>query len=656
MAQCEKILDSGERCSNQAVPGTRLCQTHTRITFRPVKEPADTAPRPEPAPPRAPSPTTEPPARDRRAVPSPAGREPAFPGLHSDERNILVAPQGLIWLPAEEDSTAADQFNRLVRLMGFLSQALVLPGQVRLLEHGEVDDLLLLLSPAEDLEGSLSGFYDAASSAARLVGGGLYIGQEPAYVQYRDDRAPRGYDLPDFKAPRSKERLLRVARWGSRALRPADFDEIPLGDFCLRVAPLPDVAGPPSERVYALVPSALYLILARYFRAHHLHYGLARLHSPEGELILFEVSPRPDAPAGNFMPPFVLDYLARLPRLALLTEAHQSNGQRILLQWRHRFPLSIPHVADAFAPDDTILLVAEPYANQRVNPRPLFFDGDQLIDVHIAQPESSDLTPHPADETPELRLPVLLRPDHGPTPPIAALILTAQEVEWVRQFVYRLPGDAFGAYSLCIGQDRAVLVGGALPVEGLPFGLPLRQLSGAGLFVPLRSHLVPDLPWSILRQALDLRDDVYTFLTGEYRLDLPVAEFAPLSRALLADPDRPTIEFNLRPVATLPDLRWKHPPAPPMDEQRLPSRVRDLLRRGQAEQVPREGGRPTAPTAEQEVELDMPGYLRRQARAYEEAKDFLAAAVCYSLLNDVSNSARCYRQAAALSASTRGRG
>jgi len=44
--QCEKILDNGERCSNQATLGGRHCQTHGRITFKPVARPADTAPPP----------------------------------------------------------------------------------------------------------------------------------------------------------------------------------------------------------------------------------------------------------------------------------------------------------------------------------------------------------------------------------------------------------------------------------------------------------------------------------------------------------------------------------------------------------------------------------------------------------------------------------
>jgi len=40
-------------------------------------------------------------------------------------------------------------------------------------------------------------------------------------------------------------------------------------------------------------------------------------------------------------------------------------------------------------------------------------------------------------------LEVLLRPDNGPTPPMAALILSTQEMVWLRQLLYLLPGEAF---------------------------------------------------------------------------------------------------------------------------------------------------------------------------------------------------------------------
>jgi len=557
-----------------------------------------------------------------------------------------VAPQGVIWLQTTPESPSSTPFNRLVRLLGFLSQALALPGRIRLLRQGEAGDILLPLSPTETDRTKLSGFYDAASAAARLVDGRLYIGQDNAYVQYRDDSAPRGYDLPDFKAHDDARSWLLVAHWGSQFLNLADFTETPLADFCLQVAPLPDVAGPPPEQVYALTPAALYPVLSKYFYAHHLRYGMAHLQGSGGAWLLFELRPRPDAPTGQAVPRFILDYLARLPRVVVLAPAQQTGNPCILVQWRQRYPLRLPHIAGFFADDSLILLTSDHDSNLHISPAPPFFEGDRAVRLDLKMQAASSLTPT-STATAALKLPVLLRPANGPTPPIAALILNAREVGWLRQLLYHLPGEAFGAYSLCQGEDRTVLVGATRPIEGIPFGAPLRRLGETELFIPLRSTFVPDLPWPLLRQALDIQDGVYTFLTEADRLDLPMADFTPLSCALMADPRRPRVRFNLRAGASLPELRWTPPPAPPAQppsEEQEKGLFQKILKRGRhgpVQEPPPEV--PTAPPAD----FDPQTVWREQAKAHEEASDFLTAAVCYSLLNDMSNSARCYRLAMA---------
>ncbi|MCP4702203.1 MAG: hypothetical protein GY862_35890 [Gammaproteobacteria bacterium] len=41
---------------------------------------------------------------------------------------------------------------------------------------------------------------------------------------------------------------------------------------------------------------------------------------------------------------------------------------------------------------------------------------------------------------------------------------------------------------------------------------------------------------------------------------------------------------------------------------------------------------------------DLNAISRERARNYEEQEDYLAAAVCYNMLDDAANSARCYRK------------
>lgn len=646
MAQCEKTLDNGERCSNQTIPGTSYCLAHRRIVFRRTTdtERVDTAPLPPLTK------QTEPPAvakakqENWQASPSAAGQQTVFPGLQASERDILVAPQGIIWLQAEPTDTPGSQFNRLVRLVGFLSQALALSEQVSVLEQGA--NYILHLTPNQSNTAHLSAFYDRASDATRLVNGRLYIGQNKAFVQYRDDGAPRGYDVPDFKAPEKSKELLLVAHWGSEYLSLSGFTELSLHDLCLRVAPLPATTDQALEQVYALVPSPLYPLLAKYFHAHHLRYRLARLQAPAGTLILFEIGPRPDAPVGQVVPGFILDYLSRLPRVALLVQAYQSGNLSILLQWKYHYPLYLPHVVDAFPSKEMLLLVADPYPNLLINPAPQFFDGDELLDIHLPSTKVLQLTQLPANAPSALKLEVRLHPDNGPTPPTATLILSAQELAWLRHLLYLLPGEAFRDYTLYQGKELSVLLGNNRPIEGLPFGIPLRRPGNRALFIPLRSHFMPDLPWPLLQEVLAIKENIYTFLTPDYRLDLSATLFAPLSRVLIAEPNRPRVNIQMLAPSLLPILAWTSPPAPPAEIPPPDKTKKSRSGGGRVISHPQITEKEPATTPPQHAKLEEAALWREKARACEESKDFLAAAICYNFLNDVNNSARCYRQAA----------
>ncbi len=648
MAQCEKKLASGEQCSNQAIPGASYCQMHMRIVFRPAtdKERADTAPSPEPVKKNQPGPPSRSKRRNWQASPSAAGQKPAFPGLQVDEeRNILVALQGVIWLQAEPADTPASQFHRLVRLLGLLSQAFPLAEQVKVLFQAEGANYILRLAPIQTQTAQLSVFYDKVSNAARLVNGRFYIGQDKAFIQYRDDSAPRGYDMSGFTASGDSNELFLVAHWGSQTLSETVFVEVSLYDLYLHIAPSPGMAEQAPELIYALVPSPFYPLLAKYFHAHHLRYKMAYLQAAPGTLVLFEIRPRPDAPIGQVVPAFILDYLSRLPRVVLLVQAYQAGNLSILLQWKHRYPLYLPHAANAFASNEMVLLMAGYYPNLFIKPFPQFFDGDRLVDVHLPSPQVIHLDQLPANALTFPRLEVLLRSDPGPMPPVAALILTPQEMVWLRQLLYLLDGEAFRDYRLCQGEDLSVLIGNDRPIEGLPFGMPLRRPGNRVLFIPLRSRFVPDIPWLLLQEALTLQEKVYTFLTPEYRLDLSEALFVPLSRVLVAEPNRPRVHVRMLAPSSLPPLIWTPQSEPPeatsleKTKKEKPFRERILSRLP----APSPEGAVATPRNNKVEESVL---WQEKARACEEVKDFLSAAVCYTFLNDLHNSARCYHLAA----------
>lgn len=653
MAQCKKILENGERCSNRAVPGTEYCEEHRRIQFRRVpKVPTVPAPPPEPRPgKKKEKPPEPPPPPEWVAKAGIAGEKPAFPGLRVGARGIMVAPEGLIWLG---EKGAEDQpeslFERLVRLLGFLSQEVPLSEyvSVRTLKGGA--GTLISLVPPNPERVDLPRLYDAAASAADLGGGLLYVGEGRAFIQYRDGGAPRGYDAAGVKPPPGDDIYL-VDREGTHPLSPRALVVAPLDDLLLRIAPQPARGFEPPDVVFALVAPPLYRMLAKYFRAHHLRYRVSRFHSPRDETFtIFEVEPRPDAPTGTLVPGFVLSYLEGLPRCVVLTEVWAEKGTRMLVEWRRQYPCMPRHVVGAFPPDSLLLLVGGPdFYNMCVSPAPAFFEGDDLTLAHAPTPGRAGLKPLTDRETLPLELPVKLVDDPGPTPSTAALILDAREMGWVRRLLYRLPGEAFAYYSICVGEDRAVLLGEGMPVESIPFGIPLRRVGGTQLFIPLRARFMPDLPWSLLSDSLELKDDIYTFLARDFRIDVPFGSFAPISRALVAEPGRPRVKLEVHPAPGLPALGWSEPepePEMPQPGQGAEDEGGGILGRlglgRRTEPVPRPVPIPRPVTGQQDIK----SLFLKLAESHRREGDYLGAALLFAMAGDKVNAGRCYHEAA----------
>jgi hypothetical protein len=505
--------------------------------------------------------------------------------LRADDRNILVARRGCIWLSAKgSEDQQAPLFARLVQMLSALSGEMPLPGHLTVRvdpEHGALVDL----APPHPEAPDLSRLYDAASDAAAFSGGLLSVGEGPAFIQYRDGAAPRGYTLAEGEiaslSGSGDDRRYLVDREGTHPVSPAALPTAPLDRLLLHITPQPAPGAALPASAYALVAPSLYRMLARYFRAHHLTYRVARFHaSGEGDdaaatSLLFEVAPRPDAPTGTRLPAFVLSYLDDLPRCVVLAEAWVDEGRRMLVEWGRSYPCHPPHILGAFPAGSLLLFTAGPdFANLCVSPAPAFFAGDELTEAHAPRSGRANLTPHDDREGLPMDLPVRLVIDQGPIPPTDALILEGPEIDWLRRLLYRLPGEAFAGYTLCLGRTRAVLVGEASPIASLPFGVPLRRVQDTQLFIPLRARFTPDLPWALLAEALALERETYTFLTADVRLDVPRGDFAPLSRALTAEPGRPRVKLALRRSADLPALHFL-PPTPQAPAPEVSASQRD---------------------------------------------------------------------------------
>lgn len=656
MPQCKKTLPNGEQCSNRAVPGTEYCEEHrARLKFRPVSTtPGPPAPAKRKTTKKRKKPAPKTPAWVAR--PSVAGESPVFPGLRVDGRNILVAPQGMIRLDRDSSQDrAATRFDLLVRLLAYLSRQISLPGHVSLWNTQGGAEALVGITPPDPKAVDLSRFYDLVSEAAALSGGLLYIGKEGLFIQYRDGNAPRGYDVRDVEIP-DQGKIYLVDKRGTHLFRPKNLSEEPLGSFLLRVPPLPDSSTVLPEVAYALVEPALYRMLARYFRAHNLRYQVARFNAKEKNgLVLFEVAPRPPESKSDVVPAFVLSYLTSLPGCEVFIEMASDSDRQILVAWEQRYPCQSSNILEAFPQNSLLLFTKGPdFSNLCVSPAPTFFEGDELISVRPPRPGRIELAPVDDLEDLPLEIPVRLVRDDRPSPFPAALILDPKELGWLRRLIYRIPGDLLSKYMLCRGEEHSVLLGEGIPMDLLPFGIPLRRVQDTSLFIPLRSRLSPALPWSLLVKALKIKDAYHTFFTEGFRIDVPQNAFVPLSHGLVTEPGRPRTAFKVNPQPDLPPLKWTPPPMPQQAEPKTEKKrwYHQSLRPDGHEQERSishiEGNDQTKEQASAMTGAlkDEKEIMRERGESYRQTEDYLSAALCFAMADDRANAALCYKKAA----------
>jgi hypothetical protein len=652
MGQCQKILSEGVRCSDRAVPGTDFCDQHNRIQFRAVNRiEAPIPPPPVVEVPRAIRTTVTPPPKVI-ARPSAVGEQPTFPALRPDARSILVAPEGLIWLPrASTDQSAVNV--RLARLLSCLSQEIALAGQVsvRLMENDA--GALVSLRPAKTEQLDLSRFYDTASTAAGLCGGMLFIGQDRTFIRYRDADAPRGYNADALQTPARGITYL-VDRDGTHALSHSAMQDTDLADLLLRISPVPAHSTEAPATLFVLAQPALSYILVRYFRDHYLSFRVAQLESGTGKsLSLLEVRSRPDSPTGARIMPHVLTYLCGLPHTLVCTAVESTSERRMLVQWQHKYPCLARNVIEVFKPDSLVLFTAGPYfSNMSVSPVPAFFEGDQLTSIRMMSPQPASLKPVDDWQSRRFELPVRLVSDSGPLLPTAALVLKHEQIDWVRRLLHKLPAEAFADYTLSLGEDAAVLLATTKPLESLPFGIPFRRIEDTNLFIPIRTRFVPDLPWALLAGVLGITDEAYTFFAESFRLDVPGRSFAPISRALVAETNPPRLDFKLRTGPVLPDLKWVPPPRPE-GEGRSVSATREQLRAIRENLNIFRRSRPS-PASRHDLSIVRRGtsaadadiLFKERAELFLKSGDWLSAALCFALAGDNYNAAQHYQAAA----------
>jgi hypothetical protein len=162
---------------------------------------------------------------------------------------------------------------------------------------------------------------------------------------------------------------------------------------------------------------------------------------------------------------------------------------------------------------------------------------------------------------------------------------------------------------------------------------------------------MPELLWNILAKALDIREQRYTFITPEFRIDIPHKAFAPLSKGLVAETGHPTIMFTPQPVSQLPELHWSgEQQQMSASRNSVPNKKHDVaqsprtVQQDAASETRRRVG--AAEQSSAVVSDEVLRVLQEQAEQFQQQQDYLSAAVCFALCGDSFNAARCYQSAA----------
>lgn len=581
---------------------------------------------------------------DFRAVPFMPNDTPMPLALTADRRGILTADALVIRLPISETHSEAQQFNRLTRLLSMLSASVNLSHSALTVYHHQTTGELLVHVVAQMAQDERTAFYDAVAVVVRmpnLIDGALYIGQAPIFVRYRDNGALRGYRVDPYIAPDVHNTWILVDPDQSDVVSLDAYRVADIADHIMQIAPQPSHHVPRlPEEAYIVLPPALYRTLADYMHNHSLDYALANVVNDQHNIILMRISPSATAShRRSTIPAFVMDFLEKLPRVNVLTEAFRQNHQRVLLAWGQDYPLRLDHIVGLLQTDSTYLLMGGDYANTRIDPSPTFVSGDSLMTFHRPQTPLADFQPRDVNDLPQLQMPITLAESDGNITHTSALLLEKQEAEWLKTLLYRQPRDLFEDYLFCEGENLTLLISNRNPIEALPFGLSMRKVGDMPLYIPTNRRFLPDLSWSTLRRTLGIQDDVYTFITDAGRIDLNRDQFIPLTRTLIAHHQQ--LQIAVQAPQTLPMLKWQpiEITEQQVDDDRsvevpqwlihaLEERYKTALDQMQQGNQQAVSNRPPSYTA--------------AARELELKESYLEAAVLYELEGNTVDAGRCY--------------
>jgi hypothetical protein len=384
---------------------------------------------------------------------------------------------------------------------------------------------MLVILPVSSIEAA-----DIVAQAGRTAGGQCATGTGRHFVEYRNRRAPLGYDVPAVAREPADfvfygaDQVLGLQTEGERSLL-----RLLLGLDLVRV---PRGASQQNDQPLACT------LTARRALGMPLCQGLVQA----GVTAKAALCEPQEKSAFGLTTAFWLFRIENLPArlLGLVGETPGLNlflpvtdGVAVAAGYRH--PVNLAACRGLFPDHHLVLLSPRPASPVLLDPAPRLADIAQLVPLPQVLANEQSAIPLQVTRPASLRLPLRLVRVPSASARLKAAYVTGNQVSWLRRLCQALPASALRNHQV-VRLEEGILLLASDELAPLPFGQLLSE-AAPGVLVPAGMGLQPAVDDPAMAQALGTgAESLLVFTDAQAKpLRIPTALLRPLGQEILAE-------------------------------------------------------------------------------------------------------------------------
>jgi hypothetical protein len=381
---------------------------------------------------------------------------------------------------------------------------------------------------------------DVVARAARMAGGQCFTGTGKHYVQFRDARAPLGYDAAGL-SQESGELIL----YGAEQVVAYQIEsEQPLQKLLLRLSLQRRhgmAALPPEGPLYLVARRGLGPVMAEYL---HRAQAAGRKGADAAEqplrasVALCETSAESAFQAGRTFWLFRLEGIPARMR-GLLTETpglelYAPVTDNVVVAVGYRHPIHLDACRGSFPGDRFFLFSPRAAGVIVVAPAPALAAVEDVVRIRAPLPRDPGRSEGASIGRPDIAVPLRLEATAETRRRAVATLVPWARADWLRRLCYALPPTALRSYRVAL-LEQGVLVLAATSLEGFPFGVLLDTVA-PNVLVPLGTRVRPAVSPALLADRVGASGGALVVFPGlgAEPLRVPADAVEPLDRRVLS--------------------------------------------------------------------------------------------------------------------------